>query len=76
MCGGAILAGLIPPRRVASGDLCPTSADFCPSAFSSSDHNSTPLKRPRSSPGEECAEKNVAKKKQRKNLYRGIRQRP
>ncbi|PIN24153.1 hypothetical protein CDL12_03103 [Handroanthus impetiginosus] len=76
MCGGAIIQGLIPRRRVASGDLCPTSADFWPAAFSSFEQNSTPVKRPRSSSGEECAEKNVAKKKQRKNLYRGIRQRP
>ncbi|KAL0459717.1 UNVERIFIED_CONTAM: Ethylene-responsive transcription factor [Sesamum latifolium] len=78
MCGGAILAGLIPRRRVSSTDLCPTSADFWPTAFSSSkDQNSTPpLKRPRPSTGDEHAEKPVAKKKQRKNLYRGIRQRP
>ncbi|KAL0389665.1 UNVERIFIED_CONTAM: Ethylene-responsive transcription factor [Sesamum calycinum] len=78
MCGGAILAGLIPRRRVSSTDLCPTSADFWPTAFSSSnDQNSIPpLKRPRPSTGDEHAEKPVAKKKQRKNLYRGIRQRP
>ncbi|KAI3449447.1 hypothetical protein Pfo_006112 [Paulownia fortunei] len=77
MCGGAILGGLIPRRRVSSADLLPTSADFWPNAFSSSNQNSTPpLKRSRPSSGDEHVEKSVAKKKQRKNLYRGIRQRP
>ncbi|GFQ04109.1 ethylene-responsive transcription factor rap2-3 [Phtheirospermum japonicum] len=68
MCGGAILAGII-PRRLVSSDLCPTSADFWPTALTSAD--GPPLKRPRPS-----KEKSVFKKKQRKNLYRGIRQRP
>ncbi|KAG8389520.1 hypothetical protein BUALT_Bualt02G0237900 [Buddleja alternifolia] len=73
MCGGAILAGLIPRRRGSSTDLCPTSADFWPTAFTTSNKNPAPLKRPAPSTGDE---KSVTKKKQRKNLYRGIRQRP
>ncbi|KAK6120175.1 hypothetical protein DH2020_046081 [Rehmannia glutinosa] len=78
MCGGAILAGIIPRRRVSSADLCPTSADFWPTVLNSPNQNATdpPLKRSRPSKGEEIAEKSVGKKKQRKNLYRGIRQRP
>ncbi|CAA0832007.1 Ethylene-responsive transcription factor ERF071 [Striga hermonthica] len=74
MCGGAILSGIIPPRGVSSGDLWPSSADFWPAAFDSGD---PPAKRPRPSKADdERTEKNVKKKKQRKNLYRGIRQRP
>ncbi|KAL8531021.1 hypothetical protein ACS0TY_007871 [Phlomoides rotata] len=77
MCGGAILAGLVPRRRGSSTDTFPTSADFWPTAFSSSNHGAAiPLKRPRSSAGDEHVEKSVSKKKPRKNLYRGIRQRP
>ncbi|KAK4418104.1 Ethylene-responsive transcription factor [Sesamum alatum] len=76
MCGGAILAGLIPRRRVSSTDLCPTSADFWPTAFDDQNSSIPPLKRPRLSTGDEHAEKPVANKKQRKNLFRGIRQRP
>ncbi|GER35201.1 ethylene responsive factor [Striga asiatica] len=73
MCGGAILAGIIPPRGVSSGDLWPSSADFWPAALDSGD---PPVKRPRpSKAADEKTEKNE-KKKQRKNLYRGIRQRP
>ncbi|KAK4492605.1 hypothetical protein RD792_003423 [Penstemon davidsonii] len=78
MCGGAILAGLIPRRRVTSADLCPTSADFWPTAFNNTTQNTTPqpLKRSRRSKGDEVTEKRVTNKKQRKNVYRGIRQRP
>jgi EREBP-like factor len=77
MCGGAILAGLIPHRRVSSYDLCPSSADFWPDAFGSPDQNpNPPLKRPRPSASDEKTKKIAAKKRQRKNLYRGIRQRP
>ncbi|XP_057781187.1 ethylene-responsive transcription factor ERF071-like [Salvia miltiorrhiza] len=79
MCGGAILAGLIPSRHVSSTDILPTAADFWPAAFSYSDQNDAPpLKRSRSSAGDEHVSKNNGpkSKKQRKNLYRGIRQRP
>lgn len=97
MCGGAILAGLVPRRRVSSADIWPT-------AFSSSNQDAaTPLKRSRSSTGnklmgiffgylilffrklmseafiqtgDEHVEKSVSKKRERRNLYRGIRQRP
>ncbi|KAH6777411.1 hypothetical protein C2S52_007135 [Perilla frutescens var. hirtella] len=70
MCGGAILDGLIPRRRVSS-----TAAEFWPAAFASSVQNdAAPLKRSRSSSG--VANNLPKKKKQRKNLYRGIRQRP
>ncbi|KAG6409986.1 hypothetical protein SASPL_128030 [Salvia splendens] len=79
MCGGSILAGLIPSRRVSCADVLPSASDFWPAAFTYSDHTDTPLlKRSRSSAGDDrvasyAPEKN---RKQRKNLYRGIRQRP
>jgi len=83
MCGGAILANLIPPRRqgrVASSDLWPN-AKFNPfeSNLSRLGHaDPAPLKRPLPASGdvhkETAAEK--PEKRQRKNLYRGIRQRP
>jgi EREBP-like factor len=77
MCGGATYPGLIPRRRFSSYDLCPSSADFWPDAFCSPDQNpNPPLKRPRPSAGDEQTEKIAPKKRQRKNLYRGIRQRP
>jgi EREBP-like factor len=78
MCRGAILPALVPRRGGTSADFWHTSADFWPAAFSSSDHNGTPpLKRSRlPSTGDEQTEKTVPKKRQRKNLYRGIRQRP
>lgn len=84
MCGGAILANLIPRRqnggRVTTSDLWPNAK---PSSFEShmcrlSEADSAPLKRPHSvktpSGGVQETEKPV--KRQRKNLYRGIRQRP
>ncbi|OIT08118.1 PREDICTED: ethylene-responsive transcription factor ERF071-like [Nicotiana attenuata] len=84
MCGGAILADLIPrrDRRPSSTDLWPNSADFWPSSsftkpinsrVSTQNVTSTP-KRAQPSKGNEQIQ-NI-KKRQRKNLYRGIRQRP
>ncbi|TMW97808.1 hypothetical protein EJD97_004959 [Solanum chilense] len=68
MCGGAILADIIPPRdrRLSSTDLWPT--EFWPIST-----QNVPLNPKRAQPstgGEQM------KKRQRKNLYRGIRQRP
>ncbi|KAK4355649.1 hypothetical protein RND71_024620 [Anisodus tanguticus] len=80
MCGGAILADIIPrrDRRLSSTDLWPSSADFWQnSSFSKplSTENVPPkLKRSQPSIGSEQIQK--TKKRQRKNLYRGIRQRP
>ncbi|KAL7112606.1 hypothetical protein ACP275_04G012600 [Erythranthe tilingii] len=73
MCGGAILAGLIPRRGGVSSDV------FWPTVFTPSNENPTPPppKRSRlSTVGGHAAKGVAAKKKQRKNLYRGIRQRP
>lgn len=78
MCGGAIVADLIPrnrDRRVSSADLWPNS----PFAKFDSDFNlfcSDPpvCKKSHPSTGDAPVEKTA--KKQRKNLYRGIRQRP
>ncbi|XP_019163870.1 PREDICTED: ethylene-responsive transcription factor ERF071-like [Ipomoea nil] len=87
MCGGAILFDLIPRnnnggRRVSSADLWPSSADCWPNspavkgtASNCSAQNGCPsLKRCERCTGDERPER--AKKRQRKNLYRGIRQRP
>ncbi|NP_001275232.1 DNA binding protein homolog [Solanum tuberosum] len=76
MCGGAILYDIIPrDRRLSSTDLWPSSADFWQtSSFSKpiSTQNVPPKpKRAQLSRGSE-----QMKKRQRKNLYRGIRQRP
>ncbi|KAL2540469.1 Ethylene-responsive transcription factor [Abeliophyllum distichum] len=86
MCGGAILADFIPrngSRRLAA-DLWPTSTDFrlnCPLAkpntsSSSSQNGSPPLKRSQHYTGDEQVKRTGSSKRQRKNLYRGIRQRP
>ncbi|XP_047336224.1 ethylene-responsive transcription factor ERF071-like [Impatiens glandulifera] len=73
MCGGAILTDLIPPRkgtrRVSSADLWPTSPFASKPTFPphlTEDFHQT------------CEEHDEEKppKRQRKNLYRGIRQRP
>eukprot|EP00268_Persea_americana_P001753 TRINITY_DN1052_c0_g1_i3.p1 TRINITY_DN1052_c0_g1~~TRINITY_DN1052_c0_g1_i3.p1 ORF type:complete len:275 (-),score=56.09 TRINITY_DN1052_c0_g1_i3:315-1139(-) len=64
MCGGAIIAGFIPknrPRRPSASDLWPQKPPF--SSSSSEDDV-------------EISEKNTDKKRKRKSLYRGIRQRP
>lgn len=75
MCGGAILADIIPRNkgRTISG------FDFWPDAFFSTSHNSTkqpfcPPKSQLSISGNGQEEKRP--KKQRKTQYRGIRQRP
>ncbi|XP_031287992.1 ethylene-responsive transcription factor ERF071-like isoform X2 [Pistacia vera] len=81
MCGGAIIADLIPRRggsRVTASDLWPNSPfatkpknnfEYFPHAHDYS------LKRPQTiSSGNGQVEKKA--KRQRKNLYRGIRQRP
>ncbi|XP_022155258.1 ethylene-responsive transcription factor ERF071 [Momordica charantia] len=81
MCGGAIIADLIPRRdgqRVSASDIWPNSSLFDFSKFPCGrdrDHDVAPVKRPlRSSEASWRDEK--PKKRQRKNLYRGIRQRP
>ncbi|KAJ8619487.1 hypothetical protein MRB53_028016 [Persea americana] len=64
MCGGAIIADFIPknrPRRPSASDLWPQKPPF--SSSSSEDDV-------------EISEKNTDKKRKRKSLYRGIRQRP
>ncbi|XP_065860432.1 ethylene-responsive transcription factor ERF071 [Euphorbia lathyris] len=83
MCGGAILADLIPRNRgrgVSASDLWPNSSfskfsllEFCPGSFG--DHDSFNLKNSHPASGGEQEEKPHIKR-QRKNLYRGIRQRP
>ncbi|XP_022891565.1 ethylene-responsive transcription factor ERF071-like [Olea europaea var. sylvestris] len=89
MCGGAILAEFIPrrskgSRQLSAADLWPTSADFWPNSHfakpnnssSSSQNGSKHLKRFQSCTGDKQAEIGGNAKRQRKNLYRGIRQRP
>ncbi|XP_038903554.1 ethylene-responsive transcription factor ERF071 [Benincasa hispida] len=81
MCGGAIIADLIPRRdgqRVSASDIWPNSTFFhfnkLPSNY---DRDSTPLKRPLPSSDQASSWRDEKpKKRQRKNLYRGIRQRP
>ncbi|XP_075641742.1 uncharacterized protein LOC142613324 [Castanea sativa] len=84
MCGGAILANLIPRRqnggRMSPSELWPNAK---PSSFEShmcrlSEADSAPLKRPHSviTPAGGVQETEKPVKRQRKNLYRGIRQRP
>ncbi|CAK9135064.1 unnamed protein product [Ilex paraguariensis] len=84
MCGGAILSNIIPRNR--SGKLWPNSADFWPSSpftkpntcISESNQanqkDSFAPKRAQPHTGDGLAENSA--KRQRKNLYRGIRQRP
>ncbi|KAI9180640.1 hypothetical protein LWI28_006866 [Acer negundo] len=87
MCGGAIIADLIPHRRgcrVTASDIWPNSPFATKSNFESyqtplahdGDYLSfATLKRPQNpSSGDGQMEKKA--KRQRKNLYRGIRQRP
>lgn len=76
MCGGAIISDFIPPRkssganrRISASDLWPDAAsDLWPDAASSF-FPKTP--EPVSAPPEK-----PKRKRERKNLYRGIRQRP
>ncbi|KAK7337486.1 hypothetical protein VNO77_18062 [Canavalia gladiata] len=77
MCGGAIIADFIPHHR--SRRLTPS--ELWPNTFAESEqlhHSSHPLKRPQSPPPPGQSVNNEPKpvKRQRKNLYRGIRQRP
>uniref|UniRef100_A0A2P2P0X0 AP2/ERF domain-containing protein n=1 Tax=Rhizophora mucronata TaxID=61149 RepID=A0A2P2P0X0_RHIMU len=87
MCGGAILWDLIPrngDRRVAASDLWPNASFNKLSPFESYPSSigqypdSSNLKRARPLAGDDQDEKEKEKtpKRQRKNLYRGIRQRP
>lgn len=74
MCGGAIIADFIPRprgRRVTASDMWPDSLFLKPS---DNLDDSLSLKHPHATPGGAHEEK--APKKPRKNLYRGIRQRP
>ncbi|KAL6978354.1 hypothetical protein U1Q18_020023 [Sarracenia purpurea var. burkii] len=78
MCGGAILADLIPRTAgnhlVSASDIWPN-APYATKSNGPEDQKITPNpKRPQPYSGEEPAEKKV--KRPRKNLYRGIRQRP
>ncbi|XP_054824341.1 ethylene-responsive transcription factor ERF071-like [Prosopis cineraria] len=82
MCGGAIIADFIPRhrgRRLTASDIWPNSfgkpnddSDF-DFHFPQADHSDS-RKSSHPSPADQQAEKPV--KRQRKNLYRGIRQRP
>ncbi|XP_062144305.1 ethylene-responsive transcription factor RAP2-3-like [Alnus glutinosa] len=82
MCGGAILANLIPPRqhgqRAAASDLWPIPKfDPFKSNLSRLGHaDPVPLKRPQPPSVDVREEAEKPAKRQRKNLYRGIRQRP
>ncbi|KAI4301447.1 hypothetical protein L6164_034725 [Bauhinia variegata] len=81
MCGGAIIADFIPQqrgRRLSASDLWPNSFgkqnDFDLDYLQFDQEHSVPLKSSLPSSVDERVEKPV--KRQRKNLYRGIRQRP
>ncbi|XP_022770870.1 ethylene-responsive transcription factor ERF073-like [Durio zibethinus] len=87
MCGGAIIAGFIPRnrgRRVTASDIWPNSSFAnidgfsCDPSKADLDDSLSQLKRSQPQPflplGDEQVEKKA--KRQRKNLYRGIRQRP
>uniref|UniRef100_A0A5B6YSQ5 AP2/ERF domain-containing protein n=1 Tax=Davidia involucrata TaxID=16924 RepID=A0A5B6YSQ5_DAVIN len=82
MCGGAIISEFIPrsrDRRVSAADLWPNSPFVKLSPFSSDlnqfgQKDQQTLKRPQPCTSDEHVEKTA--KRQRKNLYRGIRQRP
>nr|BAW81592.1 Ethylene response factor 1 [Ophiorrhiza pumila] len=87
MCGGAILADLIPPRtgirRLSSADLNSSAADFWPSCSNLNDASKQTRSHARGTDDtrehaglEQESERVPKKQKQRKNLYRGIRQRP
>lgn len=81
MCGGAILSGFIPrnnaTRHLSAVDLWPDSPFAKPNNSSSSSQNgSQPLKRSQTCTGDKQVKTGGNAKRQRKNLYRGIRQRP
>ncbi|KAF2325132.1 hypothetical protein GH714_022982 [Hevea brasiliensis] len=83
MCGGAIIADLIPRNRargITPSDIWPNSSFSKRSPFEShpnsfGNHESFTLKRSQSASDDDHVKKTPAKR-QRKNLYRGIRQRP
>ncbi|KAK9136800.1 hypothetical protein Sjap_007394 [Stephania japonica] len=80
MCGGAIIEGLIPPRnrsrRVTASDIWPSDDDSLDQSDNFFDSeflhylNHNPIKEKGGEQGE------AKQKRKRKNLYRGIRQRP
>ncbi|XP_024966446.1 ethylene-responsive transcription factor ERF071-like [Cynara cardunculus var. scolymus] len=82
MCGGAILADLIPrSRRLNPTDVWPNSNIYpklnpFQSEFNHFVREIPPRKRAPSSSGGGHEDNRSGKKRQRKNLYRGIRQRP
>ncbi|KAE8727586.1 Ethylene-responsive transcription factor RAP2-3 [Hibiscus syriacus] len=83
MCGGAIIADLMPRncgRCVSASDLWPNSPFAKTNGFSSNrDDSGSRFKRPRPEPQPHLslgAEPEKKPKRPRKNLYRGIRQRP
>ncbi|KAL8253895.1 hypothetical protein R6Q59_032116 [Mikania micrantha] len=84
MCGGAIISDLIPiSRRLKPTDVWPSSTVYhrklrpFESEFGQFVQQTAPVhKRPLSYSGGGHENNRIGKKKQRKNLYRGIRQRP
>ncbi|KAJ6674962.1 EREBP TRANSCRIPTION FACTOR [Salix viminalis] len=84
MCGGAILADLIPRNRghrVAASEFWPNSSFKKPGPFDSypspiRNQESFTLKRSQATSGDHEQVEKPNAKRQRKNLYRGIRQRP
>ncbi|XWS16698.1 hypothetical protein CRYUN_Cryun34aG0113300 [Craigia yunnanensis] len=83
MCGGAIIAEFISRNRgprITASDIWPNTPFAKINGFSSDpsqpyhDDSLSHFKRPQPSSGDEQVEKKA--KRQRKNLYRGIRQRP
>lgn len=83
MCGGAMISDFIPRnhgRRLTASDIWPNSSFTKLSPFESypsslDHHDSLNLKRNQPTSGDEQVKKSTDKR-QRKNLYRGIRQRP
>ncbi|KAJ4967784.1 hypothetical protein NE237_014485 [Protea cynaroides] len=79
MCGGAIINDFIPRRRgcsISASDIWPDSQfDIFKSDFNSLNREEQPKKRASPSSGSESGVEKDGKRK-RKNLYRGIRQRP
>lgn len=81
MCGGAILADIIPRRgnrSVSSSDLWPNAEDFWPNSAFLKNSASTDAPNHKRTQSYQTGGEQVVKstKRQRKNLYRGIRQRP
>ncbi|KAB2017240.1 hypothetical protein ES319_D08G148500v1 [Gossypium barbadense] len=82
MCGGAIISEFIPRkggRRVTAADIWPNSPFVKINGFCSyRDHSVYHFKRSQPEPPSSLGDEQVEKKpkRQRKNLYRGIRQRP